>query len=281
MLPDYLDPDDDGDGIPTRIERDLEMMGGAPDMDMTPAYLDRDSDGDGIPDAIERGMDGAMPRNSDGADRPDFLDLDSDNDTVLDATEAGADPLMPRNTNAMVAMGMGASNTLPDYIDPDDDGDSIPTRVEITLEGMSAGDGDMVPAYLDLRQRRRRSARQRRSGARCLTMPANSDAMAAMGDRRTSSIDSDNDCVPDATCVKQARRARIRACRARCTNSNCMAPTNPSAARCSAAACRPTTWTATAFPTWSRRRIGTNPMNPDSDMDGIPDGREVGAGPGS
>jgi hypothetical protein len=108
MLPDYLDPDDDGDGIPTATERSLEMMGGPVDMDMVPAYLDLDSDGDGVPDSVEAGAMPTMPANSDGmaamGDRPDFLDTDSDNDCLPDSDmrEAGAarvDPAMP-NVNA-------------------------------------------------------------------------------------------------------------------------------------------------------------------------------------
>ncbi|MFO0558654.1 MAG: hypothetical protein U0269_11625 [Polyangiales bacterium] len=280
MLPDYLDPDDDGDGIPTATERSLEMMGGAVDMDMVAAYLDLDSDGDGIPDAIERGMDGAMPRNSDGADRPDFLDLDSDNDTVLDSTEAGADPLMPRNTDAMVPMGMGTSDALPDYIDPDDDGDSIPTSVEITLEGMSAGDGDMIPAYLDLDSDGDTVADSIEAGA-MPAMPANSDAMAGMGDRPDFlDTDSDNDCVPDSD-MREAGAARTDAAMpSAMINANCTDPTLP--------ICSPILGRCTSdddadgdgIPNMVETRIGTNPMNPDSDMDGVEDGREVGAGPG-
>ncbi|MBL8678963.1 MAG: hypothetical protein JNK05_07340 [Myxococcales bacterium] len=102
MIPDYLDADDDGDGIPTRTERMAEGMMDL-DMDMTPAYLDRDSDGDGVSDSVEAGATPAMPANSDGmltGDLPDFLDTDSDNDCLGDSDmrEAGAartDPAMP------------------------------------------------------------------------------------------------------------------------------------------------------------------------------------------
>ncbi|MFO0560755.1 MAG: DUF642 domain-containing protein [Polyangiales bacterium] len=279
MLPDYLDPDDDGDGIPTATERSLEMMGGAPDMDMVPAYLDRDSDGDGIPDAIERGMDGAMPRNSDGADRPDFLDTDSDNDTVLDSTEAGADPLMPRNTDAMVPMGMGTSDALPDYIDPDDDGDGIATSVEVTLEGMTAGDGDMIPAYLDLDSDGDSVADSIEVGA-MPAMPANSDAMAGMGDRPDFlDTDSDNDCLPDSD-MREAGAARVDpAMPSAMINANC---TDAMLPICSAVLGRCVSdddSDGDGVPNLVETRIGTNPMNPDSDGDGVEDGREVGAGP--
>ncbi len=278
MIPDWLDADDDGDGIPTRIERDLEMMGGAPDMDMTPAYLDRDSDGDGIPDAIERGMDGAMPRNSDGADRPDFLDLDSDNDTVDDQTEAGAEPRAPRNTDAMVPMGMGTGDTLPDYIDPDDDGDSIPTSVEVRAEGMLAGDGDMVPAFLDLDSDGDGVSDSVEVGAMPMT-PANSDGMAAMGDRPDFlDTDSDNDCAPDSD-AREAGAARIDPTMpSMMANANCMEPT-PICATTLGRCVSNDDLDGDGVPNVDETRLGTNPMNPDTDGDGVPDGREVGAGP--
>ena len=43
-LPDYLDPDDDGDGVPTADE----VGRGDTDGDGAPDYLDIDDDGDGL-----------------------------------------------------------------------------------------------------------------------------------------------------------------------------------------------------------------------------------------
>ncbi|MBL8681650.1 MAG: hypothetical protein JNK05_20955, partial [Myxococcales bacterium] len=279
MIPDWLDPDDDGDGIPTAVENTLEMMGGAPDMDMVPAYLDRDSDGDSIPDAIERGMDGAMPRNSDGADRPDFLDTDSDNDTLLDSAEAGADPLMPRNTDAMVPMGSGTSDTNPDYIDNDDDGDGIPTTVELMAEGMLAGDGDMVPAHLDLDSDGDTVPDAVEVGA-MPAMPANSDAMAGMGDRPDFlDTDSDNDCVPDSD-MREAGAARTDpAMPSAMINANCTMATLPICSPVLGRCVSDDDADGDGIPNMTETRLGTNPMNPDSDMDGVEDGREVGPGP--
>ena len=52
-LPDYLDPDSDGDGVPNGSESK-----GDSDTDGVPDYLDPDSDEDGLPDAQEAGRAG-------------------------------------------------------------------------------------------------------------------------------------------------------------------------------------------------------------------------------
>jgi cysteine-rich repeat protein len=279
MIPDYLDPDDDGDDIPTSVERALEAMGGAPDMDMTPAYLDLDSDGDGIPDAVELGLDGTTPRNSDGADRPDFLDLDSDNDTVDDGTEAGPMPLTPRNSNAMVPAGEGMSNSDPDYIDQDDDGDGIPTSVEVRLEGMTPGDADMIPAHLDRDSDGDGVLDLIERGPNGMS-PANSDPMAAMPDRPDFlDTDSDNDCVLDGD-PREAGAARTNpALPNAMRNANCVDPMLPICSVELGRCVSNTDLDGDGIPNDIETRLGTNPMNPDSDMDGVPDGREVGDGP--
>lgn len=74
-LIDALDPDDDGDGISTLLEKDLDA-----DSDGVPNYLDLDSDGDGKPDALE----GIGDRDGDGI--PNFLDR-NDEDGPLGDTD--------------------------------------------------------------------------------------------------------------------------------------------------------------------------------------------------
>ncbi len=64
-----------------------------PDGDTIPNFLDTDSDGDGIPDATEGTGD------PDNDDIPNYLDLDSDGDGVSDETEwnLGYDPYDPND----------------------------------------------------------------------------------------------------------------------------------------------------------------------------------------
>lgn len=61
----------------------------APDRDNNgvPDYLDPDSDGDTLPDRLEVGADCAAPRDTDGDGLPDYLDGDSDNDGASDRNE--------------------------------------------------------------------------------------------------------------------------------------------------------------------------------------------------
>ena len=57
-IPDYLDPDDDGDGFSTRTEReDGEIWGQDIDGDGKPTWLDTDADGDSFSDEMEGGGD--------------------------------------------------------------------------------------------------------------------------------------------------------------------------------------------------------------------------------
>jgi MYXO-CTERM domain-containing protein len=139
-IPDYLDADDDGDGIPTRTEvEDVAELGGDPDDDGVPAYLDLDSDDDGIPDSVE----GTGDCDDDGIPNyldPDVCDGDSDGDTVPDSVECpgGTDPCPDTD-----------GDTVPDYLDPDDDGDGVPTATERPGDVDVDTDGDTVPDYLD------------------------------------------------------------------------------------------------------------------------------------
>ncbi len=155
--------DADGDGLDdTTATTPLAVTntdsGGAPN------HADFDSDGDGIPDAIEGNVDSDL----DGV--PDYLDLDSDNDGIPDATEApasgvdtdgdGIDDIYDVNAtggvdangdgldDAVVAIGVRDTDSdgLPDYLDVDSDGDSIPDAIEDNVDS----DLDGLPDYLDL-----------------------------------------------------------------------------------------------------------------------------------
>ncbi|MFT4740188.1 MAG: gliding motility-associated-like protein/uncharacterized repeat protein (TIGR01451 family), partial [Marivirga sp.] len=78
-IPDYLDGDDDGDGVPT-IDEDIDGDGDPTnddtDGDGIPDYLDEDDDGDGVP-TVDEDIDGdGDPTNddTDGDGIPDYLD---------------------------------------------------------------------------------------------------------------------------------------------------------------------------------------------------------------
>ena len=93
-ITDYLDNDDDGDGIPDALEGE-----GDNDRDGILNRLDLDSDGDGISDREESGLLAALDNealrglvvtallDTDSDGLPDFLDLDSDNDGFADTIE--------------------------------------------------------------------------------------------------------------------------------------------------------------------------------------------------
>jgi hypothetical protein len=90
-----------------------------------PDYLDLDSDGDGIPDEVEgepRGSDG-LPADTDGDGAPDFIDQDSDNDGITDATEA-----VPTGSLGEPADTDGDGTG--DWRDADTDGDGMSDRTE-------------------------------------------------------------------------------------------------------------------------------------------------------
>ncbi len=89
-LPNFLDLDSDGDGIPDNVEAQSTLGYNAPNPD-TPANY---SANDGVNSAY---LSGLLPENTDAADLPDYLDSDSDNDGSNDTFEAG---LLLRGTDA-------------------------------------------------------------------------------------------------------------------------------------------------------------------------------------
>lgn len=112
--------DSDGDGLLDAAEGDGDLDG-----DALPNYLDGDDhdgplgdfDRDGLTNGVESGI-GTDPRS-----------VDSDGDGLSDVEEAGADPLHPLDTDG---------DLLIDALDPDDDGDGVPTAAE----GAGDTDGD-------------------------------------------------------------------------------------------------------------------------------------------
>ena len=133
-LPDLVDDDDDGDGLPTIVEGPADV-----DADGIGAWLDDDSDGDGVSDAVE-GLD-----DIDGDTVPDFLDPDDsdglygdpDADGIITADEipAGANPADPdtdgdgRDDGAEWDLHHDADGRM-DALDDDDNDDAVPTQDE-------------------------------------------------------------------------------------------------------------------------------------------------------
>ena len=167
---DRVDPDDDGDGILTAIENiegetdDCGAPQPVDDCDLIPNYLDLDSDGDGYTDEHETEVD----TDEDGTG--DYLDLDSDDDTVFDLDELPEDTDGDQDENridddddgdsVVTALDENAlpngdptddntdGDALPNYLDDDDDGDTVPTLYEVTWGSnhlSTDSDGDSVP----------------------------------------------------------------------------------------------------------------------------------------
>ncbi len=109
------------------------------DHDGVPDWQDEDSDGDGIPDYREAGDDlpGTHPIDSDGDGTPDFEDLDSDGNGRPDNVDGTGD---------LDGDGKG------DYADLDDDGDNIDDRAELGPDPASPvdTDSDGIPDFVDL-----------------------------------------------------------------------------------------------------------------------------------
>ncbi len=125
----YLDADDDGDGVPTIFENP------DPNGDGDPSDAE-DLDGDGIP--------GYLDSNE--------VNIDIDGDGIQNRFE-GPDPNGNGNpSDALDTDGDG----IPDYLDDDDDGDGIPTALENADPNGNGNpddaldsDGDGIPDYLD------------------------------------------------------------------------------------------------------------------------------------
>ncbi|MEM9188714.1 MAG: hypothetical protein AAGF12_06035 [Myxococcota bacterium] len=104
-MPDFQDPDDDNDTIPTVDELGPMMMPMDTDMDGMSNHLDPDDDNDTIPTAQEVREGRALATPSDDVDndgRPNWLDEDSDADGIPDMDEPGDSD----------------GNGVPDYLEP-------------------------------------------------------------------------------------------------------------------------------------------------------------------
>ena len=159
--PDFLDPDDDGDGIGTAVECLGATSCPDTDADTRPNHLDADDDGDGV-STLDEGS-GVLDTDFDGF--PDHLDVDDDGDGLETRDECPSGTC--RDTD---------DDGVEDRIDADDDGDSIPTTREIA-DSRTAGedvDGDDADNWLD----------------------DNADG-DTRGDREEGIGDSDGDGIPD------------------------------------------------------------------------------------
>ena len=107
------------------------------DRDGTPDYLDADDDGDGIdsidesPDPDQDGVPGdALDFDKDGV--PDYLDTDDEDDGVPSKYE-----LTSTSFSSRLYVRDSDRDDIPDYHDLDDDGDGVPTSFEITSSSFS------------------------------------------------------------------------------------------------------------------------------------------------
>ena len=176
----YLDLDADGDGIPDNVE--AQTTAGY----ILPSGMDADGDGlddaYDASDSVEPGFSqGLTAVDTDEDNTPDYLDTDSDNDSVLDIIEGndanhdGEADITPSGNDADndglddafdavtdgyqdpngILVNNNPETDLPDtdgtedvdYRDTDDDGDGIPTVVEVNI--YEDCDNDGLPNYLD------------------------------------------------------------------------------------------------------------------------------------
>ena len=162
--PDQLDPDDDGDGVPTADESydfDADPTDDDTDGDGAPDYIDADDDGDGIATLDEDSDGDGDPTNDDvdGDGTPNYLDTDSDGDGLSDADEATGptDPFDDdTDDDGLTDDEELAAGTDPTDPDSDDDGLNDGEESEQgtdphdpDTDGDGADDGDEVEAGTD------------------------------------------------------------------------------------------------------------------------------------
>ncbi len=132
------------------------------DCDGVPDYIDIDDDDDGILDVVE----GDRNIDTDGDGIPDSLDIDSDNDGILDNDEGQSEdgyvaPLGRDNDNDGWDDAYDSDNGgtqfnpidtdddgVPDYRDLDADNDNVPDHIE-GHDANADGIADILPVYTD------------------------------------------------------------------------------------------------------------------------------------
>ncbi len=156
-----LDPDDDNDNVPTRMEVIIPEDPGVSadpnakdsDGDGTPDHLDADDDGDGVPTRTETtGNRGNvdLKKDTDGDGTPDYLDTDDDNDGIstFDETDGGKD--IDKDSDG---------DGIPDYLDSKNDKVAVledtEDLVDTSIGGGAAGLGIAAAGLLGLIRRRR------------------------------------------------------------------------------------------------------------------------------
>ena|GEM_PF-6518035 len=165
-IPNNLDADDDGDHVPTAEEGITNggVIDSDTDHDGTPNYLDTDDDGDGILTVNEDTNHDNVPADddADGDSIPDYLEPNT-TDTDHDGLTNNVDPDDDGDTVPTINDGTVARDPAevidtdhdgtPNYLDTDDDGDGILTVEEDTNhDGILADDDadkDSIPDYLE------------------------------------------------------------------------------------------------------------------------------------
>ncbi|WP_010180221.1 hypothetical protein, partial [Aquimarina agarilytica] len=239
--------DFDGDGIPNSVDLDSDNDGIYDVIESgDPNAVDPDNDGritvspadvgtNGIPDVVEGAPDnGVVPVpvdtfNADNAQ--DFLDIDADDDGIVDNIEAqttggyqsplgvdtdmdgvddrydpdnGGTAITPTNTDATFVN----SDTIPDYLDLDSDGDTESDTIEAydtNQDGIpevgpanADADGDGLDDNFDLVDLATVPTTNSTNGGQTAANPFPDADMPGMEPDWRESNDSDNDGVPDS-----------------------------------------------------------------------------------
>lgn len=202
-IPDYQDPDDDNDGIPTASENPPDQD---TDSDGIPDYRDDDDDGDGRPtreEDLNEDGDGDPSTNPTDLDEdgiPDYLDpddqggptgdLDGDGLTNEREGELGTDPLLADTDGD----GVGDGSEVEADTDPldrrsflDSDGDLVPDDVELE-DGTDPNDPARFPDT---------DGGGTADHVETITYETFGLARGNVGDARDDSRDTDGDGLPD------------------------------------------------------------------------------------